>query len=123
MGILYSPLLVVTAFLEVREARRIRWNRRRGEDDDDYLQEWEHAAEQVGFEVDEDWRRVVGDSAPEVHVDPCRMEIAHLREQVREMAGVVRALVEEKRGGSGSGLGMGSNGESCSTIAEREDSR
>ncbi|KAH8424198.1 putative potassium ion channel Yvc1 [Aspergillus melleus] len=118
MGVLYSPLLVVTAFLEVREARRIRWNRRRGEDDDDDVQEWEHAAEQVDFELDEDWRQVVQDTAPVVHMDPCSLEIVHLREQVRELAELVRGLTEEKQGRGG--LGM-LNGESCSTIAEREE--
>ncbi|KAA8646454.1 putative potassium ion channel Yvc1 [Aspergillus tanneri] len=113
MGILYSPLLLVTAFLEVREARRIRWNRRRGEDDDDDVQEWEHAAEEVGFEVDDVWDQAVQNTAPVVTKDPCSLEIIHLREQIRELTESVRFLSEKS-----------TNGTFCeetrSTIVERE---
>ena len=37
----------------MREAKRIRSNRRRGEDDDDAVMEWEGVAEQVDFESGE----------------------------------------------------------------------
>ncbi|EDN03271.1 conserved hypothetical protein [Histoplasma mississippiense (nom. inval.)] len=45
MGIIYSPLLLITALIETLNARRIRLNRRLGEEDDDILQEWEEAAQ------------------------------------------------------------------------------
>ncbi|KAK0549184.1 Calcium channel yvc1, partial [Tilletia horrida] len=51
MGIIYSPLLLVTAFLERNEARRVISNRRRGEEDEDRLDEWEAMAEELGMEI------------------------------------------------------------------------
>ncbi|KAL9932022.1 hypothetical protein V8E36_009083 [Tilletia maclaganii] len=51
MGILYSPLLLVTAYLERQEARKVIANRRRGEEDEDRLEEWEAMAEELGVEV------------------------------------------------------------------------
>ncbi|RDW86906.1 putative potassium ion channel Yvc1 [Aspergillus mulundensis] len=94
MGIIYSPLLLVIGFLEVREARRIRRNRRRGEEDDDHVEEWEFMAEQVGFEVDDEWKEVVKQSSPDVRADPAAEEIAKLKEEVRALTEVVRGLVE-----------------------------
>ena len=40
MGVLYSPLLLVTAYLETRTARTVRFNRKRNEADDDTIEEW-----------------------------------------------------------------------------------
>ncbi|CAD6914361.1 unnamed protein product [Tilletia controversa] len=50
MFIIYSPLLLVTAYLERNEARRVISNRRRGEEDEDKLEDWEAMAEELGFE-------------------------------------------------------------------------
>jgi hypothetical protein len=114
MGIIYSPILLVTATLEVRDARRIRWNRRRGEEDDDEIQEWEHAAEEVGFEVDDTWKQTVQDTTPNVTLDSCSWELIQLREQIHALTETVRALAEEKK------LKGTQNGEPSSTILERE---
>ncbi|KAL4921976.1 hypothetical protein BDW62DRAFT_173780 [Aspergillus aurantiobrunneus] len=102
MGIIYSPVLLIIGFLEVREARRIRHNRRRGEEDDDDVEEWEHIAEQVDFEVDDTWKQSVLETSPNVHADQTSLDIAHLREQVQSLTEVVRQLAEEKMGGSAS---------------------
>lgn len=106
MGIIYSPLLLITASLEVREARRIRWNRRRGEEEDDDVQEWEHVAEEVGFDVDDTWKQSVEDTRPNVYVDTCTLEVRRLQGQVTELTGLVKALMgesgEEVEGGGGS---------------------
>ncbi|KAK0518919.1 Calcium channel yvc1 [Tilletia horrida] len=51
MGIIYSPLLLLTAYLERSEARRVIANRRKGEEDEDRLEEWEAMAEELGEEV------------------------------------------------------------------------
>ncbi|KAL4897342.1 hypothetical protein BDV59DRAFT_170342 [Aspergillus ambiguus] len=114
MGILYSPLLLVTATLEVREARRIRWNRRRGEEDDDDVQEWEHVAEEVDFEVDDSWKLAVQETTPDVNANATTREIAQLKAQVEALTEMVRLLIDEK------GVTGGLIGESSSTIAERE---
>jgi hypothetical protein len=41
MGFVYSPLLLVTAWAETRQAHAIKRNRQRGEEDDDTTEEWE----------------------------------------------------------------------------------
>ncbi|KAL5364375.1 hypothetical protein BJX96DRAFT_168219 [Aspergillus floccosus] len=114
MGVLYSPLLLVTAALEVREARRIRWNRRRGEEDDDDVQEWEHVAEEVDFEVDDSWKQAVQEATPDINANSAIQEIIQLRAQIDALTEMVRLLTDEKM------VTGGFNGESSSTIAERE---
>ena len=114
MGIIYSPILVITAFFEVRDARRIKWNRRRGEEDDDSVQEWEHAAEEVDFDVDDGWKQTVQETTPNVHIDSTTLEIMRLKQQIMSLTETVRVLAEEKAGRS---LMMG---ESSSTIADQE---
>jgi hypothetical protein len=114
MGVLYSPLLLVTAALEVREARRIRWNRRRGEEDDDDVQEWEHIAEEVDFEVDDSWKQAVQETTPDINANSATQEIIRLRAQIDSLTEMVRLLTDEKL------FTGGFNGESSSTIAERE---
>ncbi|KAG2419637.1 hypothetical protein HFD88_004433 [Aspergillus terreus] len=114
MGVLYSPLLLVTAALEVREARRIRWNRRRGEEDDDDVQEWEHIAEEVDFEVDDSWKQAVQETTPDINANSATQEIIKLRAQIDSLTEMVRLLTDEKL------VTGGFNGESSSTIAERE---
>ncbi|KAI4146314.1 MAG: hypothetical protein L6R39_003492 [Caloplaca ligustica] len=52
MGVIYSPLLLITAFLETRQARRVKHNRRRGQEDEDTVQEWEQMNEEMNFEAD-----------------------------------------------------------------------
>ncbi|KAE8207274.1 hypothetical protein CF327_g7381 [Tilletia walkeri] len=50
MFIIYSPFLLITAYLERNEARQVLTNRRRGEEDEDTLEDWEAMAEELGFE-------------------------------------------------------------------------
>lgn len=99
MGVIYSPLLVVTAWVETRQAERIRWNRRHGEDDDDNTQEWEHVAEDVDFDLDDSWKEEVKQSTPNIKVDNCTVEIRELRDQVVELTGMVKRLSEGKADG------------------------
>jgi hypothetical protein len=101
MYILYSPLLLVTAYLETRDARWIRWNRRHGEADDTVLQEWEDLANEVGFngfnsETD-DWAKIVQKTKPNVDVSATRLEIRELKEQVKLLTEAVNALTEERQ--------------------------
>ncbi|KAL4796202.1 hypothetical protein BDV19DRAFT_82917 [Aspergillus venezuelensis] len=102
MGIIYSPLLLVIGCLEVREAKRIRSNRRRGEDDDDAIQEWEGVAEQVDFEVDDAWKEDVRATKPDVNTDAVSREVEALKAEVRGLTELVKQLVEERMGGSSS---------------------
>ncbi|KAK7518281.1 uncharacterized protein IWZ02DRAFT_470598 [Phyllosticta citriasiana] len=69
MGFIYSPLLFITAALETREAHKVKFNRKRGEADDDSMQEWEELAGEVDFEA-EGWDK---------------KEISEVREMVSSM--------------------------------------
>lgn len=94
MGVLYFPLLVITAFIETREARRIRWNRRIGEADDTTHQEWEELATEVDFDVtgSDNWGQIVHKTKPNVEVSTAVLEIRELKEQVRVLTESIRAL-------------------------------
>jgi hypothetical protein len=93
MGIIYSPLLLLTAWTETREAHRIRLNRRLGEEDDDHLEEWEEASAEVDFEND-GWAQQVADSTPNVEFEVAVLEVRELKEQVGELMKMVQALQE-----------------------------
>ncbi|KAI1403655.1 hypothetical protein F4819DRAFT_505986 [Hypoxylon fuscum] len=84
MGIIYSPLLFCSALFEVRAAKEIRWNRRRGEDDDDTEEEWEQMADEIDFER-EGWAKKVADSAANVVDDPAVTEVQKLRAEVEQL--------------------------------------
>lgn len=94
MGIIYSPLLLVTAWFEIREARHVKWNRRRHEEDDDNVEEWEQLEGEIDFEG-EGWDKKVESSCPDVKTDTAVIEIRELKEQVKELRGMVRAISEQ----------------------------
>lgn len=91
MGFIYSPLLVVTAFYEAREARSVKANRRRGEDDDDTVEEWEQLAGQVDFEG-EGWTKKVAQTKPDVETDTDVIEIRQLKEQMQELTKMIKDM-------------------------------
>ncbi|KAL2364704.1 hypothetical protein RJZ56_002368 [Blastomyces dermatitidis] len=108
MGVIYSPLLLITALVETLNARRIRLNRRLGEEDDDTVQEWEEAAQDLLMDFQaENWDLKVSETKPNVELDPCVLEVRELKGQVAELMGVVKRLKEEvegvRRGGGGGG--------------------
>ncbi|KAM5475493.1 Calcium channel yvc1 [Microsporum audouinii] len=115
MGIIYSPLLLVTALLESTNAQRIRLNRRLGEDDDDIQEEWENAAESAEFDFKkvgdhpetEAWDMAVTKSKPNVEVDQCVLEIRGLKEQVRQLTQLVTVLTERQGVSAGAANGEG----------------
>ncbi|KAM5439339.1 Calcium channel yvc1 [Microsporum ferrugineum] len=115
MGIIYSPLLLVTALLESTNAQRIRLNRRLGEDDDDTQEEWENAAESAEFDFKkvgdhpetEAWDMAVTKSKPNVEVDQCVLEIRGLKEQVRQLTQLVTVLTERQGISAGAANGEG----------------
>jgi len=99
MGFLYSPLLLVTALLETRQADRVKCNRRRGEEDDDVQQEWEQALDECDFEAD-GWDKKVQRTKPNVEFDTAVLEIRKLQQEV---SGLKELLLEMRdRGGWGS---------------------
>ncbi|KAI0832277.1 hypothetical protein F5Y06DRAFT_281130 [Hypoxylon sp. FL0890] len=93
MGIIYFPLLFCSALFEVRMAREIRRNRRRGEQDDDVEEEWEQLAREVDFEG-EGWAKKVTDSKANVQDDPAVIEVKKLRDEVEQLKGLLEKLTK-----------------------------
>ena len=98
MGILYSPLLLITSYLETREAYHVRHNRRVGEQDDDTVEEWEQMGGDVDFERD-GWAKKVEGSRPNVETDAAVLEVRDLRERMEGLVGLVEEMKREKEGG------------------------
>ena len=65
MGFLYSPLLLITAWLETKQARIVKRNRRHGESDEDTTEEWEQLGTEMDFEG-EGWAKKVESTKPNV---------------------------------------------------------
>jgi len=84
MGFIYSPLLCVTALLETRTARMVRWNRSRREEDDDTIEEWEQLEGELDVEGT-GWSKRVDESSPNVIVDATLSEVQKLREEMKEL--------------------------------------
>lgn len=101
MGIIYSPLLVITAWVETREAEHIQWNRRHGELDEDNTEEWELIAEQVNFDLDDTWKEEVNQTKPDINVDNATAEVRQLKEQVATLMEMVKTLSDTNAGGNG----------------------
>ena len=102
MGVVYSPLLLVTAWLETKQAHKVKWNRRNGESDEDETQEWEQMGGELDLEA-EGWTKKVESTRPDVQTDVAVLEVRALREQVEEL----KKIVEGKAKGDGSGNGKG----------------
>lgn len=99
MGAVYAPVLFITALLETRTARKVRFNRTRGETDDDTVEEWEELGGEVDFEG-EGWGKRVEGSTTDVVVDGTLRVVKELREEVRELKEMVKELKELKEGKS-----------------------
>ncbi|KAI1952447.1 Calcium channel yvc1 [Ophidiomyces ophidiicola] len=98
MGVIYSPLLLITAFVEMCHARQIQINRRLGEEEDEQLEEWEEVAALVDAGSDAaEWNRKVQEIKPNVEIDPCVIEVRELKQQISELQALVRAMGEERR--------------------------
>lgn len=98
MFIIYSPLLVLTAFLEQKEARHVNYNRRRGEEDEDTTHEWEQVLHECDFEAD-GWDKKVQATRPNVEFDTAVLEVRKLQEQVAELKELLQGLTENKNWG------------------------
>lgn len=84
MQILYSPFMVVIAFVESREARRVSANRARGEADDDETEEWEELQGELDMEA-EGWSKRVATTVPDVEEDRCCQMVRKLTKEVTEL--------------------------------------
>ena len=96
MGVIYSPLLLMTAWLETQQAHMVERNRNIGESDDDVVHEWEQMSGELDMEG-EGWTKKVEASKPNVETDVAVLEVRALKEQVEEL----KKIVEEKADGKG----------------------
>jgi hypothetical protein len=101
MSTIYGPLLLITAWLETRSAHIVKRNRRRGEEDDDTIEEWEEMDASLDFEG-EGWAKKVDVAKPNVEKDATLVEIC----EVKDMVGLLRKELEglqKAQNGGGSG--------------------
>ena len=94
MGFIYAPLLLVTAFIETREAHHVKFNRKRKEDDDDTIEEWEQMQGEIDWES-EGWSKKVKSTKPNIEVDTAVVEIRELRKEVGDLRKLVRDMSVE----------------------------
>ncbi|PWW75084.1 hypothetical protein C7212DRAFT_352983 [Tuber magnatum] len=83
MTALYSPFMLLIAFLESREARRVSRNRSRGEQDDDAVEEWEEMEEDDI--LGEGWSEKVEGTVTNIEEDPAILEIKDLRSHLDQV--------------------------------------
>ena len=67
-----------------QEAWVVKENRRRGEEDEDMVHEWEQVLQECDFEAD-GWDKKVQASKPNVEYDTAVLEVKKLQEQMNEM--------------------------------------
>lgn len=99
MAVIYSPLLLIAAYFETRSAKNVRSNRRRGEEDDDTVEEWEQMGGEVDFER-EGWDKKVRGVKPDVEQDAATIEVKKLRGEVGELRELIERLVKGKENGN-----------------------
>ena len=117
MTTIYSPLLLVTAYMEARAGRQVVKNRGKHHADEDTTEEWERLgplqtegdgqplengggaeADQRGlidFEGD-GWAKLVENSKPNVETDAAILELRYLQKQVKELTDLVIGLKSER---------------------------
>jgi len=96
MGAIYSPLLLLTAFMETRDAHKVKYNRRHGEDDADESQEWEqNGCGELDFEAD-GWTKKVEGTKPNVETDAAVLEIRALKQEIEELKRTWESKMKEK---------------------------
>ena len=91
MAIVYSPLLLITAYIETKQAHRVQHNRRIGEQDKDTVEEWEQMVDGLDMEA-EGWSKKVESTRPNVKTDAAVLEIRELKTKVEELRGLVERL-------------------------------
>ena len=115
MGIIYSPLLFVAAFWETRSAKKVNYNRRHGEEDDDTVEEWEQMAGEIDFEG-EGWDKKCAMVSPNLDEEPAVVFVKQLQSEVKELKGLLIQLLDEKNGSVGNGNGKGKEKEDVEQI-------
>ncbi|KAL7274333.1 Calcium channel yvc1 [Rhizina undulata] len=95
MVTLYSPFMLIIAFFESREAKKVVVNRAKGEVDDDETEEWEELQGEVDIEGG-GWKETVQHTVPNVEEGDVAIEVRLLRKQVEEMMEIILRSVGEE---------------------------
>ena len=90
MATLYSPLLLITAYIETKQAAHVKHNRRKGQEDDDVVEEWEQMMGEVDLE-EGGWAKRCEETRPNVETEAAVLEVRELRREIGEL----RKRVEE----------------------------
>ena len=101
MGIIYSPLLLITAWMESKQAHQVARNQKCGRLDDDTTEEWEQMQDDFDPESD-GWAKTVEETRPNVETDAAVLEVRELRGRVEELLVLVEGL---RKGGGEEGSG------------------
>ncbi|MCJ1468209.1 hypothetical protein MMC07_006837 [Pseudocyphellaria aurata] len=99
MGIIYSPLLIITAYIETKQAHVVKHNRRNHEEDDNTTEEWELMQADLDLER-EGWTKRVEMTKPNVETDAAVLEVRELKEQVLELKKLVQGWQDKANGGT-----------------------
>ena len=75
----------------------MKFNRRRGEDDDDVVQEWEQVLDECDFEAD-GWDKKVQSTKPNVEFDTAVLEVRKLQSEVGELKQLLLEMRDGKWG-------------------------
>jgi hypothetical protein len=118
MLVIYSPVLLITSFIETKRAHKVQYNRRRGEADDDVVEEWEQMLDECDFEAD-GFAKKVQASAPNVEVDLAVLEVRKLREEVGELKKLIEGL--KSGGGAIGGSSASASAWGTDTLQERNE--
>lgn len=97
MGIIYSPLLIITAYIETKQAHVVKHNRRNHEEDDNTTEEWELMQADLDLER-EGWTKRVEMTKPNVETDAAVLEVRELKEQVLELKKLVQGWKDKANG-------------------------
>lgn len=97
MAVIYSPLLLIIAHLERKQAHEVKYNRRHGEQDDDTVEEWEQMQGDVDFEA-EGWTKKVEQTKPNVETDAAVLEVRELKKKMEELLKLVEGMKEGANG-------------------------
>jgi hypothetical protein len=97
MAVIYSPLLIVAAYFETRSAKAVKSNRRRGEEDDDTMEEWEQMAGTVDFEQ-EGWAKTVQRVTPDIADDSATLEVRALKGEIKDLKEILMRFIEGRQG-------------------------
>ncbi|KAI9871804.1 MAG: hypothetical protein M1830_002430, partial [Pleopsidium flavum] len=96
MGVIYSPLLLITAWMESNEAHKVKRNQKCGRSDDDTMEEWEQMQDE--FNPDNDgWVKKVEATKPNVETDAAVLEVREVKDQVKKLMKLVEGMKEPNR--------------------------